>query len=111
MFTSFAAALAAPSCRIAHVARSVPRLRASLCAPVRALLSLCACVSACPLPAALVKDAVNAAYETTLQQGIVHERRLFYSTFATVTNRAGGISGSGPAMAGSAAACSRLVDP
>lgn len=27
---------------------------------------------------------MNAAYETTLNQGVVFERRLFHSTFATV---------------------------
>lgn len=36
--------------------------------------------------ASLVKDAVNAAYETTLSAGITFERRLFHSTFATVTH-------------------------
>jgi enoyl-CoA hydratase len=35
--------------------------------------------------AALVKEAVNAAYETTLTQGVLFERRLFYATFATVS--------------------------
>jgi enoyl-CoA hydratase/carnithine racemase len=34
---------------------------------------------------AMAKDAVNAAYETTLDQGIVYERRLFHSTFGTVS--------------------------
>ena len=60
-------------------------MRARSCAvvPVRP------CLSARLLSAALVKDAVNAAYETTLQQGIVHERRLFYSTFATVNKQSG----------------------
>lgn len=31
----------------------------------------------------LTKELVNAAYETTLSHGIVHERRLFHSMFAT----------------------------
>ncbi len=39
--------------------------------------------------ASLVKDSVNAAYETTLAQGIVFERRLFYSTFATADQKEG----------------------
>jgi len=39
--------------------------------------------------ASLVKDAVNGAYETTLQQGITYERRLFYSTFATNDQKEG----------------------
>jgi enoyl-CoA hydratase len=37
----------------------------------------------------MAKDAVNAAYETTLQQGILVERRLFYVTFATEDRREG----------------------
>jgi len=37
----------------------------------------------------LVKDAVNASYETTLEQGILFERRLFYSTFATADQKEG----------------------
>lgn len=32
---------------------------------------------------AMAKDAVNAAYETTLAEGLKIERRLFYTTFAT----------------------------
>jgi len=39
--------------------------------------------------AALVKDAVNASYETTLQQGVIFERRLFYATFATADQKEG----------------------
>lgn len=39
--------------------------------------------------AALVKDAVNGAYETTLSQGIIFERRLFYTTFATNDQKEG----------------------
>lgn len=38
---------------------------------------------------ALAKEAVNAAYETTLDQGILFERRLFYATFATEDQREG----------------------
>ena len=38
---------------------------------------------------ALTKEAVNAAYETTLQQGVVFERRLFHSTFATKDQKEG----------------------
>ncbi len=33
----------------------------------------------------MCKEAVNASYETTLAQGILFERRLFHSTFATVS--------------------------
>ena len=38
---------------------------------------------------AMAKDAVNAAYETTLAEGIKAERRLFYATFATEDRREG----------------------
>ncbi|MCA1940824.1 MAG: enoyl-CoA hydratase [Caenispirillum bisanense] len=37
----------------------------------------------------MTKEAVNAAYETTLQQGILFERRLFHSTFATEDQKEG----------------------
>ena len=37
----------------------------------------------------LVKEAVNAAFETTLAQGITFERRLFHSTFATQDQKEG----------------------
>lgn len=32
----------------------------------------------------MAKDSVNAAYETTLRNGLAYEKRLFYSSFATV---------------------------
>ena len=38
---------------------------------------------------AMAKEAVNAAYETGLQQGILFERRLFYATFASEDRREG----------------------
>lgn len=38
---------------------------------------------------AMAKDAVNAAYETPLAEGIRTERRLFYGTFATEDRREG----------------------
>ena len=31
---------------------------------------------------AMAKEAVNRAFETTLSEGVLFERRLFYSTFA-----------------------------
>ncbi len=31
----------------------------------------------------MTKETVNAAYETTLRQGVMLERRLFHSMFAT----------------------------
>ncbi len=38
---------------------------------------------------AMAKETVNAAYETTLQQGLLFERRVFYSTFATDDRKEG----------------------
>ena len=37
----------------------------------------------------LAKEAVNSAYETTLNQGMVHEKKLFHSTFATSDRKEG----------------------
>jgi enoyl-CoA hydratase len=37
----------------------------------------------------LAKEAVNAAYETTLAQGVNYERRLFHATFAANDRREG----------------------
>ena len=31
----------------------------------------------------VVKEAVNRAYETTLREGLLFERRMFHSLFAT----------------------------
>ncbi|KHN75299.1 putative enoyl-CoA hydratase, mitochondrial [Toxocara canis] len=42
-----------------------------------------------PLIMSMVKDAVNAAYETTLQQGLATERFLFHATFATEDTKEG----------------------
>jgi len=36
-----------------------------------------------PLSAMAVKEAVNRSYETTLREGVLFERRLFHSLFAT----------------------------
>ncbi len=36
-----------------------------------------------PLTAMAVKEAVNRSYETTLREGVLFERRLFHSLFAT----------------------------
>lgn len=38
---------------------------------------------------AMAKESVNAAFETTLHEGIRLERRLFYSTFATADRKEG----------------------
>jgi enoyl-CoA hydratase len=37
----------------------------------------------------MAKEAVNAAFETTLSQGVKVERRLFHSTFATLDQKEG----------------------
>lgn len=37
-----------------------------------------------PLIVRMCKEAVNRAFETTLQEGLRFERRIFHSTFATV---------------------------
>lgn len=39
--------------------------------------------------ARMAKEAVNAAYENSLSQGVVFERRLFHSTFATKDQKEG----------------------
>ncbi|KAF0311619.1 Enoyl-CoA hydratase, mitochondrial [Amphibalanus amphitrite] len=41
------------------------------------------------LTVAMCKEAVNAAYETTLQEGLHFEKRLFHTTFATDDRREG----------------------
>jgi enoyl-CoA hydratase len=42
------------------------------------------------LPSVLAaKEAVNAAFETTLAQGVAFERRLFHSLFATADQKEG----------------------
>ncbi|XP_014235067.1 probable enoyl-CoA hydratase, mitochondrial [Trichogramma pretiosum] len=38
---------------------------------------------------AMAKDSVNKAYETTLQQGLDYEKRLFWATFATSDQKEG----------------------
>jgi enoyl-CoA hydratase len=42
-----------------------------------------------PVALRLAKEAVNAAYETDLTQGLAHERRLFYLLFATDDQKEG----------------------
>ncbi|MDB5841453.1 MAG: enoyl-CoA hydratase [Herminiimonas sp.] len=47
-------------------------------------------IAAMSLPSVMmVKEAVNRAYETTLSEGVLHERRLFHSTFATEDQKEG----------------------
>ncbi|MGE5369648.1 MAG: enoyl-CoA hydratase [Chloroflexota bacterium] len=49
-----------------------------------------AAIAAMSLPATLMaKDAINAAFETTLTEGVRYERRLFYSLFATEDQKEG----------------------
>jgi enoyl-CoA hydratase len=38
---------------------------------------------------AMAKECVNQSYETSLQEGLKFERRLFYSTFATEDQKEG----------------------
>lgn len=42
-----------------------------------------------PLIVAMVKEAVNSAYETSLREGLRVERRIFHSTFATRDQKEG----------------------
>jgi enoyl-CoA hydratase len=37
----------------------------------------------------MIKESVNAAYETTLNEGVHFERRLFHATFATADQKEG----------------------
>lgn len=47
-------------------------------------------IAAMPRAAAmLIKEMVNAAYETPLSQGVLFERRLFHSLFATADQKEG----------------------
>lgn len=39
--------------------------------------------------ATMVKEVVNAAYETNLQQGVLYERRVFHSAFASEDQKEG----------------------
>ena len=39
--------------------------------------------------AAMIKDAINRAYETTLAEGVRYERRAFHATFATEDRKEG----------------------
>jgi enoyl-CoA hydratase len=71
--------------RAGLVARIVPA--ADLVAEA---MKAAAAVAAMSLPAALMaKEAVNAAFETTLTEGVRYERRLFYSLFATEDQKEG----------------------
>ena len=53
-------------------------------------IKVAAKIASFSLPATMmVKEAVNAAFETTLTQGIKFERRFFHSTFATQDQKEG----------------------
>jgi enoyl-CoA hydratase len=41
------------------------------------------------LAAMVVKESVNRAYETTLREGLLFERRVFHSLFATEDQKEG----------------------
>uniref|UniRef100_A0A915CWC4 Probable enoyl-CoA hydratase, mitochondrial n=1 Tax=Ditylenchus dipsaci TaxID=166011 RepID=A0A915CWC4_9BILA len=42
-----------------------------------------------PLIVGMAKEAVNRAYESTLQEGLLYERRFFHTTFATKDRKEG----------------------
>jgi len=42
-----------------------------------------------PIALRLAKEAINASFETTLQAGLAHERRLFYMLFASQDQKEG----------------------
>lgn len=42
-----------------------------------------------PLIVAMCKEAVNVSYETTLQEGLRFERRMFHATFSTKDQKEG----------------------
>lgn len=42
-----------------------------------------------PVAIRMAKEAINAVYETSLQAGLAHERRLFYMLFATEDQKEG----------------------
>jgi enoyl-CoA hydratase len=42
-----------------------------------------------PVAVRLAKEAVNKAFETSLRDGVEHERRLFYLLFATEDQKEG----------------------
>ena len=54
-----------------------------------ALATAAAIAGMAPLAAIATKEAVNAAFETTLAQGIVFERRLFHGLFGSADQKEG----------------------
>ena len=64
-------------------AEEVPILDGSSKNFIEEVMEIAKIISIKSLPALMMaKDAVNAAYETNLSQGITYERRLFRSTFS-----------------------------
>jgi len=76
---------AAEALRLGLVARVVPS--ELLVEDALALAAKIATKS--PVALRLAKEAVNAAFETSLTQGLAHERRLFYLLFASEDQREG----------------------
>ncbi len=54
-----------------------------------AIMTATAISSMAPLAAIATKEMVNAAFETTLQQGVVFERRLFHGLFGSEDQKEG----------------------
>jgi enoyl-CoA hydratase len=54
-----------------------------------ALKTAAAIAAMAPLAAIATKEAVNAAFETTLATGIAYERRLFHSLFGSADQTEG----------------------
>jgi enoyl-CoA hydratase len=54
-----------------------------------AIKSATAIAGMAPLAAMATKEMVNAAFETTLQQGVVFERRLFHGLFGSDDQKEG----------------------
>jgi enoyl-CoA hydratase len=76
---------AAEADRAGLVSRVVPA--ANLMAEARGMAAKMAAKSQLALMAA--KEAVNRAFETTLDEGLAHERRLFHALFATEDQKEG----------------------
>ncbi|MFP5450101.1 MAG: enoyl-CoA hydratase-related protein, partial [Alphaproteobacteria bacterium] len=53
-------------------------------------LEAAAAIAANSLPSVMIlKEAINRAYETTLSEGVLFERRVFHSLFATEDQKEG----------------------
>ena len=56
---------------------------------IKTATAIAAIAGMAPLAAIACKEMVNAAFETTLQQGVVFERRLFHGLFGTEDQKEG----------------------